>query len=169
MVFWATMRCGLMSVAMTFSWMCGREMLEAPPGTRLSWLFYKLSKVHIYGTVCHPTLIYGMDSLNSNNKCIKQLESTQGCIIKQVCGLNKRAHHSSLLRALEVEPVKTGIDKSTILLYNRLCVVDSPTRNLYMFMLRKYVSHNKLIPGSILQRIVNMTISPITAMFGIHS
>ena len=30
------MRCGLMSVAMTFSWMCAREMLEAPPGTRVS-------------------------------------------------------------------------------------------------------------------------------------
>ena len=113
------------------------------------------SKVHLYRTICHPTLIYGMDSLNNNNKCIKQLESTQGGIIKQVCGLNKRAHHSSLLRALEVEPVKTGIDKSTILLYNRLCVVDSPTRNLCIFMLRDYVSHNKLIPGSILQRIVN--------------
>ena len=68
-----------------------------------------------------------------------------------------------------MEPVKTGIDKSTILLYNRLCVVDSPTRNLCMFMLRDYVSHNKLIPGSILQRIVNMNISPITAMFGTHS
>ena len=38
-----------------------------------------------------------------------------------------------------------------------------------MFMSRDYVSHNKLIPGSILQRIVNMNISPITAMFGIHS
>ena len=68
-----------------------------------------------------------------------------------------------------MEPVKTGIDKSTILLYNRLCVVDSPTRNLCMFMLRDYVSNNKLIPRSILQRIVNMNISPITAMFGIHS
>ena len=36
-------------------------------------------------------------------------------------------------------------------------------------MLCDYVSNNKLIPGSILQRIVNMNISPITAMFGIHS
>ena len=68
-----------------------------------------------------------------------------------------------------MEPVKTGIDKSTILLYNRLCVVDPPTRNLCMFMLRDYVSHNKLTPGSILQRLVNMNISPITAMFDIHS
>ena len=36
-------------------------------------------------------------------------------------------------------------------------------------MLRGYVSHNKLIPGSILQIIINMNISPITSMFGIQS
>ena len=74
------------------------------------------SKVHLYKTICHPTLSYGMDSLNVKNKCIKQLESTQGCVIKQVCGLNKRAHHSSLLRALDIESVKTCIDKSTTLI-----------------------------------------------------
>ena len=76
------------------------------------------SKVHLYKTICHPTLSYGMDSLNVKNKCIKQLESTQGCVIKQVCGLNKRAHHSSLLRALDVESVKTCIDKVTLFYTN---------------------------------------------------
>ena len=65
-----------------------------------------------------------------------------------------------LLRALDVEPVKTGIDQSTILLYNRLCVVDSPTRNLFMFMLRDYVSHNKLI---------QYQAQYYKEMFGIHS
>ena len=38
------------------------------------------SKVHIYKTICRQTLIYGIDSLDSNNKCIKQLV-TQECII----------------------------------------------------------------------------------------
>ena len=127
------------------------------------------SKVHLYKTICHPTLSYGMDSLNVKNKCIKQLESTQGCVIKQVCGLNKRAHHSSLLRALDIESVKTCIDKSTTLLYKRLCAVDSPTCDLCIFMLCDYMSKNILISGSILQRIVKMNKSPIMSMFGIRS
>ena len=110
-----------------------------------------------------------MDSLNVKNKCIKQLESTQGCVIKQVCGLNKRAHHSSLLRALDIESVKTCIDKSTTLLYKRLCAVDSPTRDLCIFMLCDYMSKNILISGSIIQRIVKMNKSPIMSMFGIRS
>ena len=36
---------------------------------------------------CLPTLIYGLDSVSISGKCIKQLESTQGGIIKHVYGL----------------------------------------------------------------------------------
>ena len=35
------------------------------------------SKVHLYTTICHPTLIYGMDSLNVKNKLIKQSVNTR--------------------------------------------------------------------------------------------
>ena len=35
-VFWTTLGCGLIWVAMTFSWMYARETLGAPPGTRVS-------------------------------------------------------------------------------------------------------------------------------------
>ena len=40
-----------------------------------------LSKVHLYKTTCHPTLNYGMDSLNSNSKCIKQLVNTRMYVV----------------------------------------------------------------------------------------
>ena len=122
------------------------------------------SKTYLYKSICFPTLIYGLNSINISNKCIQQLESTQGGIIKQVCGLSKQSHHSKLLRALNIDNVKTCINNSTLSLYNRICSVVSPTRSLCVFMLSQYVASGSLIPGSLVDRVVKMGVSPSSIM-----
>ena len=74
-----------------------------------------ISKGLLYRSICLPTLSYGLDTINISCKCIKQLESTQGGIIKQVCGFCKQFHHSKLLRALVIDNVKTCINNYYIL------------------------------------------------------
>jgi len=127
------------------------------------------SKTHLYKTICLPSLTYGMESLNVNQKCIKQLESAQGCIVKQVCGLNKRAHHSPLLRALDVDTIKSTINRNLPNLFSRLCAVESPTRKLCIYMIKAFVHKHDTVPGTILDRIKNTGISPITSMFGLNT
>ena len=122
------------------------------------------SKTYLYKSICFPTLIYGLNSINISNKCIQQLESTQGGIIKQACGLSKQSHHSKLLRALNIDNVKTCINNSTLSLYNRICSVVSPTRSLCVFMLSQYVASGSLIPGSLVDRVVKMGVSPSSIM-----
>ena len=119
-----------------------------------------LSKTHLYKTICKPTLMYGIESLNISNKCVKELQSTQGFIMKQVCGLSKRSHHSGLLQAVKVESANVYINNATKTLFWRLCATDSTTRNLCIHFLNKYIMHGTLIPGTIIDRIVGMGVSP---------
>ena len=61
-----------------------------------------VSKSHLYKSICLPTLCFDLESINITDKCMKTLESTQGGIMKQACGLSKISRHtvSNLLRAL---------------------------------------------------------------------
>ena len=105
--------------------------------------------------------MYGIESLNISNKCVKELQSIQGFIMKQVCALSKRSHHSGLLKAVNIESANVYINNATKTLFRRLCATDSITRNLCLhFCLNKYIMHSTLIPGTIIDRIVGMGISP---------
>ena len=104
--------------------------------------------------------MYGIEYLNISNKCVKELQSTQGFIMKQVCGLSKRSRHSGLLQAVNIDSANVYINNATKTLYRRLCATDSITRNLCIHFLNKYIVHGTLIPGTIIDRIVGMGISP---------
>ena len=55
-----------------------------------------------------------MESLVISSSDLKVLKTTQGNIIKRIMGLNKRSHHSSLLKALKVPPVEEIIKKNSL-------------------------------------------------------
>ena len=61
-----------------------------------------LNKVNLFKSICRPTLMYGVDCLNISKNNLKDIQSTQGFIMKHVCGLSKRAHHSDILKALDI-------------------------------------------------------------------
>jgi hypothetical protein len=118
------------------------------------------SKTHLYKTICLPTLMYGVDSLDIKNKSVKHLQSAQDCIMKQVCGLSKQSHHSALLQALSIKSASLYINDATKTLFKRVCAINSPARDLCIHLLNDYIMHGILIPGTIIERLVRMGVSP---------
>ena len=122
------------------------------------------SKVHLFKTICQPTLMYGVESLDLSNKCVNSIQSTQGCIMKQVCGLSKRSRHSAILQALDITPASVYINDSTKSLFSRICTTDSPTRDLCIYFMNLFIVDNVLVPGTLVDRIVKMGISPTSLL-----
>jgi len=54
------------------------------------------SKVHLYKTICLSTLLYGVDCLYVSVNNVAKIQSVQDNIMKYVCSLSKRSHHSNL-------------------------------------------------------------------------
>ena len=59
--------------------------------------------------------------LNLSNQDVQTMNSTQGCIIKQLCGLDKRSHHTNLLRAINLDNVSTVRSNNTKSVFKRVC------------------------------------------------
>ena len=55
-------------------------------------------KSHLWKTVCCPTLLYGMETVSLSKIKFKNIESTQGSLIKQSLGLSKYSHHSKTVK-----------------------------------------------------------------------
>ena len=119
------------------------------------------SKTHLFRTVCKPSLMYGVECINTTKKHINNLNSAQGFIIKNVCGLSKRSHHSAVLQALDIVSAQESVKKATTTMYNRLCSTDSPTRNLAIYLASLYLSDGIRVPGTIVDRLVNMGADPL--------
>jgi len=51
-------------------------------------------KEHLWKTICAPTLTYGMEAISMPKKSLREVESTQGTIMKTCLGLPKWHHHS---------------------------------------------------------------------------
>ena len=69
------------------------------------------SKVHLYKTICLPTLLYGVDCLSVSVNNVPKIHSGQGYIMKYVCGLSKRSHHSNFLQALGITGANTILNE----------------------------------------------------------
>jgi len=73
---------------------------------------------HLWRTMCCPTLTYGTD-------CLDKMESQQGTLVKQCIDVSKRNHHTTILNALEIQPLQTVIRQQTISLFSRMCNLTS--------------------------------------------
>ena len=122
------------------------------------------SKVHLFKSICQPTLMYGTECLDLNTKCINSIQSAQGSVMKQVCGLGKRSHHSAILQALEITHASTHINDSTKSLFKRICSTDSPTRDVCIYFMNLFIVDRVLVPGTLIDRIVKMGISPTSLL-----
>ena len=119
------------------------------------------SKTYLFHTVCKPTLMYGVECIKSTKRNIHDLHSAQGFVMKNVCGLSKRSRHSALLQALDITNAEESVNAATKSLYKRLCATDSPTRNLCIHLLGMYLSDGSTVPGTIIDRLVKMGITPL--------
>ena len=77
-------------------------------------------KAFLWKSIGCPLISYGMESIAISNSDIKILKTTQGNIIKRVMGLNKRSHHSKLLKALNIPSVDDVIKKLSMSIQKHL-------------------------------------------------
>ena len=80
-------------------------------------------------------------------------------------GLSKRVHSTELLASLEVTRINDMINKNISAFYRRIFKVQSPLLDLTSHLLSLYMSRNVLIPGTIINDIVSLGISPINCAF----
>ena len=76
-------------------------------------------------------------------------------------GLNKRSHHSSLLKALKIPPIEEVIQKNCMGLYRNIFKADTPARELQSVLLAKYISNGNIIKGTLLDRITKSGGQPL--------
>jgi hypothetical protein len=123
------------------------------------------AKAYIWNIMCQPILLYGMDCIPLNNAGKQKLESTQGNLLKQSLGLNKRSHSSNLLKALNVNNIEVVIKRNTACLLKRIFNVPSPVQQLCCHFMSLYATKSILIPGTLVSRIVQSGRSPIACLF----
>ena len=84
-------------------------------------------------------------------------------MFKKSLNLGKRSRHSALLRALNVPPVSERIADNTLSLFYRICQADTPTRDVVLYMLSDYIINGRLVPGTLVSRVVEAGVSPMSA------
>ena len=106
-----------------------------------------------------------MGAVNLVKRDLIKLESFQGSVLKQVCGIGNRSHHTRLVRALSIDSISTDVRNHSSTFLKRICSVDSPTQQLCFYMLSDYILNNNLVPGSTVSRIANLDLSPVDVIF----
>ena len=122
-------------------------------------------KAFLWKSISSPLLVYGMESLSLSNSDLKLLKTTQGNIIKRIMGLNKRSHHTKLLKALKVPPIEEVIKKNSLGLYKNIFKTDTPSRELQSILLARYITKGSIIKGTLLERIVKFGVQPLDILF----
>ena len=118
-------------------------------------------KSYLWKSVCAPCLLYGCDTLYIGNIEMQSLETVQGTLVKQCLGLTKRSRHSYLLKAMGLCQVEHLLQKRFISLYKQIFSVESPAKQLASFLLSRYMLTGETVPGTLLNKIVNNSLSPL--------
>ena len=95
-----------------------------------------------------------MESIDLTQNNFSQMKTTQGNIIKRVMGVNKRSHHSNLLKALIVPSVDNVIKNNSLRLYTNIFKANTPARDLQSALLASYIIKGSTIKGTLLDRVV---------------
>ena len=122
-------------------------------------------KAFLWNSVGNPILLYGMESIAITKGDMKVLKTTQGNIIKRITGINKRSHHSNLLKALSIPQVEDVITKNSLRLYHNIFKTDTPARDLQSTLLSKYLIKGSITKGSLLERIITAGRNPLEIIF----
>ena len=69
-------------------------------------------------------------------------------------GINKRSHHSSILKALNIPSVEEVIKCNTFTLFRNVFSSDTPARDFQALMLAEYMLSGRLTKGTLLERVV---------------
>ena len=93
---------------------------------------------YIYNVAIQPVLSFGCATVNIKSSHIKELEKTQGMLIKAALKLHKSSRNTSLVQALNVKKVKYILDFKQLNLYKNCLLNTSRVRALYLHLIRKH-------------------------------
>ena len=122
-------------------------------------------KAFLWKSIGSPLLAYGMESLALSNGDLKVLKTTQGNIIKRIMGLNKRSHHSKLLKALKVPSMEDVIQKNSLGLFRNIFKTETPARELQSIFLARYIINGSTTKGTLLERVLKYGGNPLDIIF----
>jgi hypothetical protein len=122
-------------------------------------------KSYLWKSVCAPVLMYGMDSVPITKSNIKKLDTTQGNLVKQAMGLSKRAHTTELLLSLGINRISDVLNRNVLSLYSRVFKVNTPLQDLTLHFLSQYITHNIIVPGTLIDHLLGMGLSPTSCVF----
>ena len=71
----------------------------------------------------------------------------------------------NILKALNIEKIENIVNRNVLSLYNRIFKDESPTRRLMQHLLSRFIFYGKMIPGTLLDRVVSMGKSPTKRAF----
>jgi hypothetical protein len=162
-------KCNGMSHVKTRSTKCRRTFYSmAPMGMNYPGLTSE-AKAYIWKSACLPALTYGIEAIHTSESATKQLDSLQGCLMKQCLGISKTSHHTHLCQALGLPPVREIVKQQVLTLWYNTFNIESPTRDLCLYLLSMYIASGQIIPGTLLDRVQKTGVSPTRAVFNQHT
>ena len=96
--------------------------------------------------------------MSKNN--INSLETLQGNLVKQACGLSKRSRSTSLLQALNICKVGEKVKSNIASLLYRVYGTNFPLQDLTTHFLSLYMCKGVLFPGTLIERAITCGLSP---------
>ena len=117
-------------------------------------------KTYIWNTVGVPSLTYGLDCIDCKSRLKRSIETAQSSTIKSQLGLSKFSHSTPILAALDIPKVSEIIERDTQSLFHRIFKVNSPVRDLNVFLVAKQIVTGSSVKGTLVDRIMRMGLSP---------
>lgn len=122
-------------------------------------------KAHLWKSVGVPSLSYAIGTCPLSKADINQLESFQGSMIKSALYLNKRAHHSALLEAMNICKISDIIARQRISLLRRIFSVKSPYSTLCSHLISRYICTGVVPHNTLVGSIIELGLSPVRVAF----
>ena len=122
-------------------------------------------KSFLWKSICVPNLTYGFECINVSKVMIRNLETTQGLLVKQYMVLYKSCHSGPLLKPLNIDRICDVINNKVLGLFNQIFTIcNSPVYQLNcFFFLARFLSHDVIPKGTLLSKIIYLKVSPIKA------
>ena len=126
-------------------------------------------KAHIWKSVGAPSLLYSMSTGPVSNSELSRLESFQGQVIKSALYLNKRAHHSNLLRALQIDTIESVLNKQRVNLLQRVFKATVSSYSvLCSELISRYATEGIIPHKTLVGHIMELGLSPVHVICSNH-
>jgi len=123
-------------------------------------------KAHMWNVICQPVLIYGAECINISRRDSSFLNTTQSNCIKQALEFSKRVRSTHLLDAMQVCKASDKADALSCSLLNRIMRIPCSAQRLCSLFLSLYTCSGILVPGSLVERVVRLGLSPTRCALG---